>query len=157
MLYCEVTTFSLHVISSLPFLFFTFLFCYFYGSLSVFIKNTQVMSLSFNVCCRLNNSLPKVSTCESPEPKNMLPHMVKGTLQMWWWLRTLRCGDYFRLSGWARYNHKYPTQGGRVRYDCRKERQCSEEAEQSDAARSQGSKQPLEARRGQEQELPWKL
>lgn len=64
------------------FFFFTFLFCYFYGSLSVFIKNTQVMSLSFNVCCRLNNSLPKVSTCESPEPKNMLPHMVKGTLQM---------------------------------------------------------------------------
>lgn len=31
----------------------------------------------------------------------MFPYLLKGILQMWLRLRTLRCGDYFGLSKWT--------------------------------------------------------
>lgn len=48
-----------------------------------------------------NNSWPhsKMSTFYSPEPKNMLLCIAKGTLQTWLRLRTLRWGDYSRFPG----------------------------------------------------------
>lgn len=47
---------------------------------------------------------PKVSTTWFPEPVNMLPYVVEGTLQMWHCQGSLD-GEIPRLSKWAQWNH----------------------------------------------------